>query len=107
MSDHFDDDSPFYFRLGKFDIKQSSVFQIVRLPGKWFVYFGCFLLLTGLFLMLHIRERRIWLILKEIHLSERLDSNPLKQNFFTVSLFFVHAGNSVNISEEFKDLVKN
>lgn len=39
---------------------QASVFQVARAPGKNIVYLGCLLLIIGIFAMLYIRERRLW-----------------------------------------------
>ena len=40
---------------------QASVFQVARAPGKTVVYVGCALLILGVFAMLYIRERRLWI----------------------------------------------
>jgi cytochrome c biogenesis protein len=39
---------------------QASVFQVARAPGKNIVYLGCLLLIVGIFAMLYVRERRLW-----------------------------------------------
>jgi cytochrome c biogenesis protein len=39
---------------------QASVFQVARAPGKGIVYLGCLLLIVGIFAMLYVRERRLW-----------------------------------------------
>ena len=58
-------DAPFYpepllLQLTAFKQVQASVFQVARAPGKWVVYTGCLLLIVGVFAMLYIRERRVW-----------------------------------------------
>jgi cytochrome c biogenesis protein len=40
---------------------QASVFQVARAPGKTAVYLGAVLLIVGVFAMLYIRERRLWI----------------------------------------------
>ena len=40
---------------------QASVFQVARAPGKNVVYLGCLLLILGVFAMLYVRERRLWI----------------------------------------------
>jgi cytochrome c biogenesis protein len=40
---------------------QASVFQVAKAPGKWVVYLGCTLLIIGVFAMLYVRERRLWI----------------------------------------------
>jgi cytochrome c biogenesis protein len=39
---------------------QASVFQVARAPGQSIVYLGCVLLILGVFVMLYVRERRVW-----------------------------------------------
>ena len=39
---------------------QASVFQVARAPGKTIVYLGCAFLIFGVFAMLYVRERRVW-----------------------------------------------
>jgi cytochrome c biogenesis protein len=39
---------------------QASVFQVTRSPGHYIVYLGCALLILGVFAMLYVRERRLW-----------------------------------------------
>ena len=49
-----------WFELQDFKQVQASVFEVARAPGKNIVYLGCALLILGIFAMLYIRERRIW-----------------------------------------------
>ncbi|MCZ2499199.1 cytochrome c biogenesis protein ResB [Xylophilus sp. Kf1] len=53
--------APMAFRLEDFQQVQASVFQVARAPGRIVVYTGCALLILGVFAMLFIRERRLWL----------------------------------------------
>lgn len=48
------------FQLKDFKQVQASVFQVTRSPGRWIVYLGCALLIAGVFAMLYVRERRLW-----------------------------------------------
>ena len=52
--------APLAFELQDFKQVQASVFEVARAPGKNIVYLGCALLILGIFAMLYIRERRIW-----------------------------------------------
>ncbi len=52
--------APLVFALKDFTQVQASVFQVARAPGKKVVYLGCALLILGVFSMLFIRERRLW-----------------------------------------------
>ncbi|QNP49855.1 cytochrome c biogenesis protein ResB [Diaphorobacter aerolatus] len=53
--------APVFFELKNFEQVQASVFQVARAPGRNIVYLGCALLILGVFAMLYIRERRIWI----------------------------------------------
>ena len=52
--------APLVLELKDFTQVQASVFQVARAPGKTIVYLGCALLILGVFAMLYVRERRVW-----------------------------------------------
>ncbi len=52
--------APVMIQLAGFEQVQASVFQMARAPGKNLVYLGAVLLIIGVFAMLYIRERRLW-----------------------------------------------
>ena len=52
--------APVAMMMTDFKQVQASVFQVARAPGKNVVYLGCLLLITGIFAMLYVRERRLW-----------------------------------------------
>ncbi|WPB57568.1 cytochrome c biogenesis protein ResB [Xylophilus sp. GOD-11R] len=52
---------PLAFRLDDFEQVQASVFQVARAPGRIVVYTGCVFLIVGVFSMLFVRERRLWI----------------------------------------------
>ncbi|HYD59696.1 MAG TPA: cytochrome c biogenesis protein ResB [Noviherbaspirillum sp.] len=56
--------APVYLQLREFEEVKASVLQVTRSPGKNVVYFGCLLLVLGVFAMFYIRERRLWIWLK-------------------------------------------
>ena len=56
--------APVYLQLREFQEVKASVLQLTRSPGKNIVYFGCLLLVLGVFSMFYIRERRLWIWLK-------------------------------------------
>jgi cytochrome c biogenesis protein len=56
--------APVYLQLREFDEVKASVLQVTRSPGKNVVYLGCLLLVLGIFSMLYIRERRLWVWVK-------------------------------------------
>ena len=56
--------TPFYLQLTSFEHRQASGLQITRSPGKNVVYFGCVVLIVGIFMMFYITHQRLWLILK-------------------------------------------
>ena len=53
--------APMAFMLEDFKQVQASVFQVARAPGKNVVYLGCALLILGVFAMLYVRDRRLWI----------------------------------------------
>jgi cytochrome c biogenesis protein len=53
--------APVLLQLTGFNQVQASVFQMARAPGKKLVYLGAVLLIIGVFAMLYIRERRLWI----------------------------------------------
>jgi len=53
--------APMALMLQDFTQVQASVFQVARAPGKTVVYLGCALLILGVFAMLYVRERRLWI----------------------------------------------
>ncbi|MDE1556824.1 MULTISPECIES: cytochrome c biogenesis protein ResB [Comamonas] len=52
--------APMAFMLEDFTQVQASVFQVARAPGKNIVYLGCLFLIIGVFAMLYVRDRRLW-----------------------------------------------
>ena len=61
LSDAHHYPAPMTFELKDFTQVQASVFQVTRTPGKNIVYLGCALLILGIFAMLYVRERRLWI----------------------------------------------
>ncbi len=61
LADSFFYGAPVYLQLKSFDEVKASVFQVTRSPGKNVVYLGCLLLVLGVFSMIYIRERRLWI----------------------------------------------
>ncbi|WP_300716933.1 cytochrome c biogenesis protein ResB [Hydrogenophaga sp.] len=60
LSDTFFYPAPMTFQLKDFTHVQASVFQVARAPGQSIVYLGCLFLIVGVFAMLYVRERRLW-----------------------------------------------
>nr|WP_246410054.1 cytochrome c biogenesis protein ResB [Roseateles terrae] len=56
--------APMILQLKDFKQVQASVFQVTRAPGRTLVYAGAILLIIGVFAMLYIRERRLWIWLE-------------------------------------------
>ena len=67
MSDLFVYGAPVYLQLMAYDEVKASGLQLTRSPGKNVVYFGSLLLTLGVFFMLYVRERRIWLRIRPGH----------------------------------------
>lgn len=64
LADSFAYGAPVYLQLKDFTEVKASVLQVTRSPGKNVVYLGCLLLVLGIFAMLYIRERRVWIWVK-------------------------------------------
>ncbi len=80
LSDAFYYPVPMALRLESFEQVQASVFQVARAPGKTVVYLGCLFLILGVFAMLYVRERRLWVWLAPradggLHATLALSSN--------------------------------
>ena len=79
LSDAYFYPAPMTLQLTDFKQVQASVFQVARAPGKTIVYLGCALLILGVFAMLYVRERRLWVWLTPqgagSHASMALSSN--------------------------------
>ena len=66
LSDSFLYGAPVYLQLDDFTEVKASVLQMTRSPGKNVVYFGCLLLTLGVFAMFYIRERRVWIWVRDV-----------------------------------------
>ncbi|MHB1084771.1 MAG: cytochrome c biogenesis protein ResB [Thiobacillus sp.] len=64
MSDMFVYGAPIYLQLMAYEEVKATGLQLTRSPGKNVVYFGSLLLTLGVFFMLFVRERRVWLRIK-------------------------------------------
>jgi cytochrome c biogenesis protein len=64
VSDSFAYGAPVYLQLVQFEEVKASGLQLTRAPGQNIVYGGSLMLVLGVFAMLYIRERRIWLLVK-------------------------------------------
>jgi cytochrome c biogenesis protein len=67
VSDMFVYGAPIYLQLMHYDEVKASGLQLTRSPGKNVVYLGSLLLTLGVFFMLFVRERRVWLRIKPGH----------------------------------------
>jgi len=65
--------APLLVMLDNFEEVQASVFQVTRSPGKTTVYLGCLLLTLGIFAMLYIPERRVW-VWRRVNESGQVES---------------------------------
>ena len=64
LSDSMFYPAPVLLKLDGFKQVQASVFQVARAPGQKLVYLGAVLLIIGVFSMLYIKERRLWIWLE-------------------------------------------
>ena len=76
LSDSYFYPAPVLLQLADFKHVQASVFQVARAPGKVLVYLGAVLLIVGVFAMLYIRERRLWVWLQPRGARRHQDHAP-------------------------------
>lgn len=57
--------SPVYFEMASFEHIQAAGIQITKSPGQNVVYFGCVLLMIGVFFLFYINPTRYWLWLDQ------------------------------------------
>ncbi len=74
-----------WFSLVSFNQKQASVIQVTKSPGQNIVYLGCLLLVAGVFLMLFIQEKRLWLLKQNKHITLAMQFQ--RQNINTHNYF--------------------
>jgi cytochrome c biogenesis protein len=81
MSDLFFYGKPFYLQMTQFEHREASGLQLTRSPGKNLVYAGSVLLVLGIFAMIYIRERRIWLLVKSQDVLFAMSANRKNRDF--------------------------
>ena len=80
--------SPVFLSLTDYEHVEASGLQIARFPGKSTVYFGCALLIAGVFLLFYLPQRRLWLLVSSngvrtsIVLSGMSNRNPREFDLF-------------------------
>jgi cytochrome c biogenesis protein len=72
LSDAYVYGAPVYLQMTGFDEVKASVFQLARAPGQNIVYLGCLLLIMGVYAMFYIRERRVWIWIKQEDQTSRV-----------------------------------
>lgn len=80
ISDSYAYGAPVYLQLLQYEEIKASGLQLTRSPGKNIVYGGSLLLVLGVFAMLYIRERRIWILVKPAQRQMLLAMATNRQN---------------------------
>jgi len=80
VSDSFAYGAPVYLQLLQYDEVKASGLQLTRAPGQDIVYGGSLMLVLGVFAMLYIRERRVWLLVKPVQGKMLLAMATNRQN---------------------------
>jgi cytochrome c biogenesis protein len=101
LSDSFFYRAPMTFMLEDFKQVQASVFQVSRAPGKTIVYLGCFFLIVGVFAMLYVRERRVWVWLAP---NAPLDDEPGSATGTQATLALSTNRKTMEVDKEFTQL---
>jgi len=78
--------APVFLQLAGFEEVRATVLQVTRSPGKPIVYLGSLLLVLGVFAMLYVRERRLFVLIKDsgealIALSANRKSMDVEESF--------------------------
>ena len=81
MSDSFFYGAPMYLQMTNFEQREASGLQLTRSPGKNLVYLGSACLVLGIFAMIYIRERRIWLLVKKQEVLFAMSANRKNRDF--------------------------
>jgi len=81
VSDLFVYGAPIYLQLTGYDEVKASGLQLTRSPGQNVVYLGSLLLTLGIFFMLYVRERRVWLRIKPGHALLAMSSAKQTMDF--------------------------
>lgn len=55
---------PYYFDLISYEQKEASGLQLTKSPGQFWVYLGSLSLVLGIFSMIYLHERKLWLLIK-------------------------------------------
>ena len=63
-SDMFFYGVPYYFELISYEQKEASGLQLTKSPGQFWVYLGSLSLVLGIFSMIYLHERKLWLLIK-------------------------------------------
>ena len=77
--------TPFYLQLNDFIQRDASGLQIARAPGQNIVYFGCVLLIIGIFMMFYVAHQRYWFMVigdKDSEQFEIIFSGSTNRNEF-------------------------
>ncbi|MCB2425937.1 cytochrome c biogenesis protein ResB [Methylophaga pinxianii] len=82
--------SPVFLHLTDFEHIQSTGLQIARAPGKNVVYFGCALLIIGVFLLFYLPQRRLWAwVEKTTEQTEIILAGSTNRNAREFDMFFM------------------
>ena len=63
-SDMFFYGVPYYFELTSYEQKEASGLQLTKSPGQFWVYLGSLSLVLGIFSMIYLHERKLWILIK-------------------------------------------
>jgi len=95
LSDSFFYGAPIYLQLDEFVEVKASVLQVTRSPGKLVVYLGCVLLVLGVFAMFYIRERRLWVWVRDGDNGEQAAHALMAMSTQRKTLDFEHEFNDI------------
>jgi cytochrome c biogenesis protein len=99
--------APMIFQLKDFTQIQASVFQVAKAPGQTIVYTGAVLLIIGVFFMLFVRERRVWIWIKpnvNTNTNTNTDKAPESEVGSHISMAYATNRKTMQSDQEFERL---
>jgi cytochrome c biogenesis protein len=81
--------------------------QVTKDPGVWFVYFGCAMMLIGLYIAFFLSHKKVWIYLSEdgsrskLQVSGQSNKNQIGfENDFAALTDLLEQGDSLKLTKE-------
>ncbi len=94
--------APLFLQLESYQPITASVFQVTKMPGKLWVYLGSLFLLLGIVILFYVRERRIWVLLQDVPVSN--SNSTAQEPCVAITVAFSSPRHSLASEREFSAL---